>query len=137
MKEKLKTIKIIHLAICAGVIFVYYMLGDINSFQDIKIPNIDASSVAYVFIPVIAFILSNFLFKSQLKNIDPKLTFEDKFGTYQTASLMRWAVLEGAAFIILFYNKDFLIFGIPIISYLIFLRPTEDGIKRDLDYLSN
>jgi len=80
--------------------------------------------------------LSNFLFKSQLKNIDSKLSFDDKFPTYQTASLSRWAVLEGAAFIILFYNKDYLIFGILIIIYLILLMPTEDRIKKDLDNLS-
>lgn len=136
MKEKLKTIKIIHLAICAGVIIAYFMLGDLNSLNSLKMPTIDSSSVVYLSIPFIAFFLSNFLFKSQLKNVDPKLSLDDKFGTYQTASLVRWAVLEGAAFMILFYNKDFLIFGILIIIYLIFLMPTEDSIKRDLDNFS-
>lgn len=135
MNEKLKTIKILHLAICAGTILAYFMIGELYSLDNLKMPTIDSSSVVYLAIPIIAFFLSNLLFKSQLKNVDPKLSLEDKFGAYQTASLVRWAVLEGAAFIILFYNIDFLIFGILIIIYLVLLVPTEDRIKRDLDSL--
>ena len=124
--------QIIHLAVCAGTILVYFFLGELSIEKLKNIPSIDSSSIAYVFIPILAFVLSAFLFKSQLKQIDPKLKTEDKLPVYQTASIMRWTVLEGAAFLILFLKPDFILFGILIIIYLIFLRPTEERINNDL-----
>lgn len=134
MHEKIKTIKTIHFAVCAGVIFAYIFAGDI-SIETLKIPTIDSSSIAFLMIPVLAIVVGNFLFKSQLKKVDPKLKLEDNLAIYQTASLIRWAILEGAAFMLLFINPDFAAFGILVILYLIFLRPTEESIKRDLQYI--
>lgn len=131
MSDKIKTLQIIHLGVCAGTIVAYYILGDI-SIEKLQIPAIDSSSVIYVLIPVFAFVLSSFLFKSQLKQINPKLKLEEKFPIYQTASIMRWAVLEGAAFLILILKPDFILFGILILIYLIFLRPTAERIDNDL-----
>lgn len=132
MKEKIKTLQIIHLAICAGVIIVYLLLGRF-SIDKLKIDAIDSSEIIYAAIPVLAFVLSNFLFKSQLKQIDPKAGLNDKLPVYQTASIIRWAILEGAAFMLLFLKPDFMILGILIIAYLVFLRPTEDRITSDFE----
>ena len=132
MTEKIKTLQIIHLAVCAGTILAYFFLGELSIEKLKNVPTIDSSSIVYVCIPVLAFVLSTFLFKSQLKQIDPKLKTEDKLPVYQSASIMRWAVLEGAAFLILFLKPDFILFGILIIIYLIFLRPTEERINNDL-----
>ncbi len=131
MTEKIKTLQIIHLAICAGTIVAYFIVGDI-SLETLHIPIIDSASVLYLAIPVLAFVLSSILFKAQLKQINPKLKLEDKLPIYQAASIMRWAVLEGAAFLILFLKPEFILFGIFLIVYLIFLRPTEDRITNDL-----
>jgi hypothetical protein len=132
MTEKIKTLQIIHLAICAGTILAYYFVGELSIEKLKNIPTIDSSSIVYVFIPVFAFVLSTFLFKSQLKQIDPKLKTEAKLPIYQTASIMRWAVLEAAALVLLFLKPDFVLFGILIIIYLVFLRPTEERINNDL-----
>ncbi|MEP0265671.1 MFS transporter [Dokdonia sp.] len=132
MKEKLKVIKIIHLALCSGVILAYIFLGNVSDITNFDITNIDSSDIVYLLIPFLAYFLSNFLFKSQLKNIDTTLDIEENFQFYQTASLTRWAILEGAAFAILFMKRDFMILGVLIILYLIFLRPTLDRIKTDL-----
>lgn len=131
MTEKIKTLQIIHLAICAGTIIAYFIVGDI-SLETLHVPIIDSASVLYLVIPILAFVLSSILFKAQLKQIDPKLKLEDKLPIYQAASIMRWAVLEGAAFLILFLKPEFILFGILLIVYLIFLRPTEDRITNDL-----
>ncbi|KAF2510253.1 MFS transporter [Flavobacterium zhairuonense] len=136
MSEKIKTLQIIHLGICAGTIVFYYILGDL-SIEKLRIPTIDSSSIIYVAIPVVAFVLSTFLFKSQLKQINPKLKLEEKFPIYQTASIMRWGVLEGAAFLILILKPDFILFGILILIYLIFLRPTAERIDNDLSDTNN
>jgi hypothetical protein len=131
MTEKLKTLKLIHLAICAGIILAYIFAGQFT-MEQIKNYKIDSGDFVYIAIPFVAFFLSNFLFKTQLKQVDPKLTLEEKLLLYQTASLMRWAVLEGAAFVILFMKPDLLIFGIILIAYLAFLRPSENKIISDL-----
>ncbi|MHC0446247.1 MFS transporter [Flavobacterium sp. 3-218] len=131
MTEKIKALQIIHLAICAGAIIAYYIMGDL-SLEKLNIPVIDSNSILYLAIPVLAFVLSSILFKAQLKQIDPKLKLEDKLPVYQAASIMRWAVLEGAAFLILFVKPEFIIFGILILIYLLFLRPTEERIINDL-----
>ncbi|QSW90316.1 MULTISPECIES: MFS transporter [Flavobacterium] len=134
MTEKIKALQLIHFGVCAGTVIIYLIVGDF-SIQKLSIPPIDSSSAVYVAIPVLAFVLSSVLFKTQLKQIDPKLKLEDKLPVYQTASIMRWAILEGAAFLILFLKPDFVLFGILIIIYLLFLRPTEERITNDLsDY---
>ncbi|KAF2331900.1 MFS transporter [Flavobacterium daemonense] len=136
MSEKIKMLQIIHLAICAGTIIAYYILGDL-SIENLHIPVIDSSSVIYVLIPVFAFVLSGFLFRFQLKQINPKLKLEEKFPIYYTASIMRWAVLEGAVFLILVLKPDFILFGILILIYMIFLRPTAERIDNDLSNTNN
>lgn len=131
MTEKIKTLQIIHLAVCAGIIVAYFFVGEI-SLEKLKLPEITTVGLTYTLIPILAYVISTFLFKSQIKQIDPKLKLEEKLPFYQAASIMRWAILEGAAFILLFLTPEFIVFGILIIIYLIFLRPTEERIKNDL-----
>lgn len=133
MSGKLKIIKIIHLAICAGIIIAYFIIGDLSSLENLKMPIIDSTSMIYLLIPISSIFLSNFLYKSQIKNTDTKLTLEEKIPLYQTASIIRFAVLEGAAVLILFLKPDFLIFGILIILYIIFLRPTETQFRKGFE----
>ena len=107
------------------------MIGNL-SIDSLNIKNIDSSEIVFVAIPFLAFFLSNFLFKSQLKQANPKLNSEENLPIYQTASIIRWAILEGAAFLILFVSPKFQLLGILLIAYLAFLRPTEERIITDL-----
>src|SRR3970040_2143664 len=97
MTQKIKTLQIIHLAICAGIIVVYFMTGNL-SMESLTIKSIDSSEIVFIAIPILAVFLSNFLFKSQLKQANHKLKPEENLPIYQTASIIRWAILEGAAF---------------------------------------
>ncbi|XMO87963.1 MFS transporter [Algibacter sp. AS12] len=133
MQEKLKVIKMIHIALSAGLIMAYIFIGDLASIN-LNMPEISQSNILFVLIPVIAYVFSNFMFKTQLKNADNKLKLEDNMAVYQTASIIRWAILEGSAFLILVMSKDFILFGVLIILYLALLHPTEDRIKSDLKY---
>ncbi|MEX0313486.1 MAG: MFS transporter, partial [Allomuricauda sp.] len=85
----------------------------------------------YLLIPISAVVLGNFLYKQQLKNTDSGLKPEEKIGIYQTASLIRWAMLEGAAFIILFLKEELILIGLLLIFYMVILKPSEEGMKRD------
>jgi hypothetical protein len=131
MNEKIKVLQIIHLAICAGTVIAYLFIGQL-SIESLKIAIIDFSDLIYFAIPILAFFVSNFLFQSQLKHVDVKLKPEDNLPIYQTASIIRWAILEASALVILFLKQDLLILGILIIVYLVFLRPTEDRINSAL-----
>lgn len=133
MEEKLKTLKTIHLALCAGLVMAYIFVGDVTSIN-FNMPPLSLSNIAYVLIPIIAYIVSNFMFKTQLKSADRTLKPEDNMAVYQTASIIRWAILEGAAFLILFLNKDFILFGVLVIVYMALLHPTENRVKTDLKY---
>lgn len=134
MKEKIRTLQIIHLAICGGVLLVYILIGNI-SVETLYIPPLDSPSNMYLVIPFLALAIGNFLFYSQLKRVDKNLKPEDNFSVYQTASILRWAILEGAAFVILFLAPEYLIFGLFLILIMVFLRPTEARVKAALQYL--
>tara|TARA_R110002073_G_scaffold108336_5_gene243506 strand:+ start:87283 stop:87693 length:411 start_codon:yes stop_codon:yes gene_type:complete len=136
MKEQIKTIQIIHLALTLGLVLAYYFLAEIDSLEDLIIfPAIDKNSIVYLLIPFVAYIFSNFMFKNMLSKIDTKLKIEENLGAYQTASLVRWAILEGAAFIIITNKPDFILFGVLLIVYLAILRPSENNITSHLKNL--
>jgi hypothetical protein len=130
MNEKIKVLQIIHLGICAGTIVAYLFVGDF-SVEILNVPSIDSSDLIYFAIPILALFLSNFLFKSQLKQVNPKLKPEDNLPIYQTALIIRWSVLEAAALLILFLKQELLVLGILLIIYLVSLRPTEDKIVSE------
>lgn len=130
MNEKIKVLQIIHLGICAGTIVAYLFVGDF-SIEILNVPSIDSSDLIYFAIPILALFLSNFLFKSQLKQVNTKLKPEDNLPIYQTASIIRWSVLEAAALLILFLKQELLVLGILMIIYLVSLRPTEDKIVSE------
>ncbi|RKF04768.1 hypothetical protein C8N26_0157 [Tenacibaculum lutimaris] len=130
MKQKVKTLKFIHLALVAGVTLAYFILGD---FENIFSMVIDDASLLFAFIPAIAYVFSNFMFKNMLKNVQKSTTNEEKFAVYQTASMVRWATIEGACFIILFLKPDFLLLGVILLIYMILLAPKEHQIVRTLD----
>ena len=133
LPQKIKTLKIIHLGICAGTIMAYVFLGDF-SFEILKTTKIDTSSVIYLAIPIVALLLSNFLFKNRINQIDPKSDIQNKLDIYQVASLSRWAILEGGAIAIIILKPEIFIFGLLLILYLLFLRPTEEKIKQELQH---
>ena len=80
-----------------------------------------------------AYFLTNFLFIKKIKEINRNLEFKDALGPYQSASIIRWAILEGSAFCLLILKPELLVFGVLILVYLISLRPTEAKIKADLN----
>lgn len=132
MKEKLQTLKILHIALCAGMVLAYVIIGDLTTLAFLELPEWDTEAIVYSCIPVAAFFVGNFLFRSQLDKIDRKKPLEEKIPFYQSAALLRWAILEGAAFIILFLKPALVVLGIFIIVYMIFLHPSEARIKQDL-----
>ena len=101
MNKKIKTLQLIHLAICFTIIFAYIFIGEFT-MEQLKGQKINSEDLVYLVIPFAAFFLSNSMFRSQLKQGNARTSLEEKIPIYQTASIIRWSILEGAAFLILF-----------------------------------
>jgi len=84
------------------------------------------------------FAAGNILFKKQLQKITPERTLSQKIASYQTAFIIRMALLEGASlFSIVAYmlggNLFFLAVFCVILLCFIFIRPTKDKTANDLN----
>ncbi|MFT7900880.1 MFS transporter [Tenacibaculum ascidiaceicola] len=130
MDQKIKTLKVIHLALVAGVAIAFTILGNFKTIFDMVIDN---SSLLYAFIPAIAYVASNFMFKNMLRKIQKDASNEEKLAIYQSASIARWAIIEGACFLILILKSDFLLLGVILLIYLILLAPKKAQILQTLD----
>ena len=135
MREKIRTLKIIHLALVAGVGMAYIMNGNWDSLQFPDTSDFTEFGV-FLFIPLAAVVFGQVLFTRLVKAIDPESSLDEQYGAYMTASLIRWAFLEGAAFMLLFVVPVFIGVGVLLILYLAFLRPSEARVMRDLDLKS-
>ena len=131
MKEKFSLLKMIHLALCSGVIVVYLFIGKLYTLDFLNLPRIDTTALIYLFVPLLAIVFSHFMYQFQLKQIKEGTSEADQFFAYQTAMIIRWAILEGGSFI----QPSLLIFGFISIFYLIVSSPSEQKMKRDIEAL--
>ena len=113
MKEKFRTFIIIYAVLLSGIVMAAIFT---EAFDWETIFHISEEQLPWLFIPVGAITLSEFLFRKTMKQIDRKKTDENtRLGIYQTASIIRWAILEGAALVCI------LLPGIPAINILLII----------------
>ncbi|WP_299059789.1 MFS transporter [uncultured Polaribacter sp.] len=130
MDAKIKVLKIIHFALLAGLTLAYFIIGDLIN---LKSPKLEDENLYYIFIPAIAVLVSNFVYKKSISKIDKKTTNDDKMVKYQSASIKRWAILEAGAFLILILKPELVLFGLLLLVYLLLVRPTKEKIENELD----
>jgi len=131
MKDKIKSLQTIHLALCGGLVAAFFTIGKFSA-ESFKIENIESAEYFYLALPLLAVLVSNLIYKSLMRKIDAGLAIEEKLPAVQTATLIRWAIIEVAAFALLFGQTRLSFLSILLIVYLIFLRPSEERIDRDL-----
>src|SRR5690554_3593179 len=91
-------------------------------------------------IPLIAMISyfgGNFIFYRVLSNIGEKSSLKEKLGQYMRACIIRYALLDGAAFIgaIAYWENNnifYLVIVASLILYLFKIRPTKGAVVRNL-----
>ena len=130
MKEKIKVLQIIHFALLAGLTIAYFILGDLFN---LSMPKLEGENMYYIFIPAIAILISNFLFKNGISKIDSNKSNKEKIIAYQSVSIISWSVLEFAAFIILILKPTLIVFGLLILLYFLMIRPTKEKIENELN----
>lgn len=138
VKGILKTAKIIHLALLSGQLMFAFVTISIS-----KNPSFNMKSVNYPFFivaPLLAvscFLIGNFLFKKMVSNLQNKPALIDKLTGYQSALIVKCALLEGSSlFVIVVFmltnNWFFLLISACIILYFITLRPGTEKVADDL-----
>ena len=127
MKKQFTTLSTIYFALLAGIILAFFFGHEVNLE---KISAISENQYAYLLIPIAGIVGSQLFFEFNMKKLRSKKENENKSAEYQTASLIRWAVLEGAAFISIFNEEAPQINVVIIIAYFILIRPTFDKFTQ-------
>ncbi len=125
IKEKYTVIRTIYFALLSGITLAFFFSQDVSLET---IGKISKDQYIYLLIPIVAIIISQLFFEYNVKRLKTKN--ENKFAEYQTAYLIRWAILEAAAFISIFYLQAPQINVIIIIAYFILIYPTFDKFKQ-------
>ncbi|PWS27953.1 hypothetical protein DHW03_10320 [Pedobacter yonginense] len=140
MNSKLKTLQIIHLALCAGIFLFAIVTIIINKNMmvfDAKLENTAPLNPSFPIIGMATLGASIFLKKQLLSKINPAHSLDAKLGQYQAAFIVASAFLDGGALlnIVGFFittNAFFLIFAGISLFFLIRSRPTKDKVISDL-----
>jgi hypothetical protein len=136
----LRTITLIHLALAAGQVLFGVVVLSINDRIIINVRDMHDPMVYLVpLLAVTCFFLSNFLFKKALSSaIKPESTLRQKLMYYQTALIIRLALLEGPSLfgIVAFFltgSLFFLLISAFLVCYFSYIRPTKDNIEEVLE----
>ncbi|WP_296383040.1 hypothetical protein [Winogradskyella sp.] len=138
-KGILKTITIIYYAYCAAILIFGIVALYITENVEIKIA--DSEDPFFYLVPVFAIaiaFLSHFLFQKNLKKTQEKSTLKEKLVQYQSARIIRYAMLEAPALLgivifIITSNPFYLLIAAIVLAYLVLLRPTKPILKEDLN----
>ena len=139
----IKVLKIIHAALVLGLLVfgaAAYFSGEGFGTQF----SVEGDYYIYLVpsIAVLAYFGSKLLFKQELSKIDNSEVVKQKFAKYQAASILKFALIEGAALLALFqfmstrYSLYFTI-AICLIVYLAFQNPTKNKLIQDLNLRSD
>ena len=136
-KSLLKTLTIIHISLVSGlVLFTVFAVFSINAF----IAQTADQSVWIYITPIVAataYFMSQFVFRKNLKSVDRQASLDGKMKSYMTASIVKYAILEGAGVLAIaayFFsgNALHLTLAIALIAYLFVQRPTVAKVIKEL-----
>lgn len=137
IKTFLKTLSFMHLALVIGLsiftVLAYTQNMDFNTETDTK-------NVLLYIVPIAALIGyfgSQFLFKKLLMRITDTDSLEEKLKKYQSASHLKYALIEAPAFLALFayYNSGNalpLVIAVCLLVYLFVQKPSKQKILMEI-----
>ena len=140
MNTKLKTLQIIHLALCSGI----FLFALVTIFLNREIMFFDANpkttapfNPIFPLMGLITISASIFLFRNLISKIDKTQSAEIKINLYQSAFIIGGALLEGGALFntvgfFITHNSFFLIFAAANFIFLVLRRPTRDKLISSL-----
>lgn len=139
-RNALKTTKLIHLALLAGQVMFAIVAFSISNKQLSFVTKDKENDIFLYLVPLFAiggFVVGNFIAKKILASFMNKETLTEKLAGYQTALIVKCALLESASLMgivafLLTNNWIFLLIAIAIMFYFFTLHPTVDKVTDDL-----
>ena len=118
-------------------IFVYSQNGNFEA-------DMSGNNVFIYIVPITAalgYFSSQFIFRKQLGSIKRESTLDSKLSRYQTASIVRYALIEAPAFLALIAyflsgNALHLVIAIALLLYFFSLRPTSLKMMNQIPFTS-
>ena len=138
----IQTLKLIHIALVVGLtIFSVLAYAQNNSFN----ADINTNSTLLYIVPIVAllgYFGSQMFFKKMLLQVNTSDSLQTKLNKYQTAAIVKYALIEGPAFIALFVyhttgNALPLVIAVCLLAYLFVQKPTKDKIIDSLNLTSD
>ena len=138
-KTVVKTTIIIHLALLIGQ--VLFMGMSIVATQNAALQTVVGSNPLFFILLALIIggvFIGTFLYRKTLSQAADKPTLKAKLAVYQTASIIRWAMSEGASLfgIVCFLitsNYFYLCVTAVNVLYFVLIRPTKLKIQEDLN----
>lgn len=149
--EYFKTLKIVHFALAAGIVF-FMLMSIFLQYSGFGTIGKEVKNGLLIAVPLFALagiFASNIVFKQKLKIIAEHNNLKEKMIIYRSAIIVKLALVEGPAFftvIAYLITGDLIFLGIIIVLLLIFLiyTPTRNKLinelelsKSDSDLISN
>lgn len=137
MKQQLKTIQLIHASFCVAVFAFAIVAIVVNQDKLFFLAPKELEGLIFPIITILSGVLSRGLFNKLIGNIDPASNANSKLIQYQTAFLVKCALLEAGALAnivacLIDGNLFFLLFaGINFVT-LVMARPTVSTVAGDL-----
>jgi len=136
-KSFLKTLGLLHIALCAGIgLFAAFVILQSEGF---KVASDQSSPFIYI-VPLIAmlgYFGNTFIYKNLIQNLPREEDLRKKLQRYQIANIIKYALIEGPAFLALgiYYieqNALYLVIAICLLIYLIVQKPSFEKLKNEL-----
>lgn len=136
-KDFFRTISLIHTALMSGIFLFASVVWYMNGFTS-KMHFNYQEDVFLIVVPILALfsIFSGIqLFKKRVENTYPNQGLQTKLGIYQTALIIQWALLEGAALFsvvafLLSANFLFMLIAIFLLILLFNAKPSKDNLFK-------
>jgi len=137
LKNFIKSLSIMHLILVAGLsIFTIWVIVQINSFNS----STKGEDLHLFIVPILAlfgYFGSQLIFKKMMSKIKFTQQLEEKLKKYQSALLIKYALIEVPAFIGLYvyYNSGNalpLVISICLLAYLFVQKPNKNNIIKSI-----
>lgn len=137
-KSYLRTFTLIHLSLVAGLLIPGLMIYMQTQNQEFTFSySGDVMFFVVPFMAIAGIVAGNYLYRNNIQQLDSKNTLMEKLDGFQSASVIKYVLLEGPALlgIVAFMNEGnlyFLIISLLLLIWLIAQRPSRDKVERDL-----
>lgn len=120
MKEKFRVLIILYASLLAGIIIFAFFTGSIDWNTILEISK---AEMPYLLLPVVAIGLSEILYKNNMKQLETKSSVDERTAVYQSASVVRWAILEGSALVVIVLPNIPRINVLVIVAFYLIIFP--------------